>query len=47
MICCFGVGFFPLFSVQDFDRGTKKNLQPYNVAIYVKLKQCDDTEGLN
>lgn len=39
--------FFFVFSVQDFDRATNKNLQPHNVAIYVKLKRCEDTEALN
>lgn len=34
LICC--PGFFFVFSVQDFDRTTNKNLQPHNVAIYVK-----------
>lgn len=45
LICC--PGFFFVFSVQDFDRTTNKNLQPHNVAIYVKLKRCEDTEALN
>lgn len=46
LICCPGF-FFSVFSVQDFDRTTNKNLQPHNVAIYVKLKRCEDTEALN
>lgn len=34
LICCPGFFFF-VFSVQDFDRATNKNLQPYNVAYSI------------